>query len=396
MQVPEETQRVRPAGQQDTPTPIGDTHVMRLHLVLAVSFALAFLAGCAGKPEQFVAPNAQLGAAQVQRIYLATDRILAPDLSGTTQRGGTLSFAQYDITIPPLHEPGMVEFSQSNPNPGTSFTVASARSVSSRSELGRIVRAQAGPLGRPIDSPVEYVHGFNTAMEYAVYRHAQIAHDYGLQGPQVTFAWPSIERTLGYVRDKDSILIARDHLEELLVELTRNHQNVFVFGHSMGTQLVVETLRQLSITGQQNVLRRIGGVILVSPDIDLDLFESQHERIDPLPNPFVVMTSESDYALRFSSLLTAQPERLGSARERDRLADLDLLVLDLSGLPNARNHFLAATSPVVIDIVTSARADVLSDRFPRSGIIDVAALQAARANEARCAALDTGDGQSCM
>ena len=348
----------------------------KIAFILVVSFALAFLAGCAGAPEKFVAPNNQLGAADVQRIYLATDRVLASDLSGTTQRGGALSFAQYDITIPPIHEPGEVEFSKANPDPDTSFTVASARPLSNRSELGRIVRAQAGPLGRPIDSPVVYVHGFNTSMEYAVYRHAQIAHDYGLQGPQVTFAWPSIERTLGYVRDKDSILIARDHLEELLVELTRHNQNVFVFGHSMGTQLVVETLRQLSITGQQDVLSRIGGVILVSPDIDLDLFKSQHERIDPLPNPFVVMTSESDYALRFSSLLTAQPERLGSARDRNRLAALDLLVVDLSGLPNARNHFLAATSPVVIDIVTSARADVLAGRFPKSGIIDVAALQA--------------------
>lgn len=353
---------------------------MRVRPILVFGLALAALAACAGKPAEFVAPNALLGAADVQRIYLATDRILAPDLSGTKQRAGALSFAQYDITVPPDHQPGEVEFSATNPDPNANFTVADARGVQSLSDLGRIVRNEAGPLGRPIDSAVVYVHGFNTAMEYAVYRHAQIAHDYGLQGPQVTFAWPSIERTLGYVRDKDSILIARDHLEELLVELTRDNQNVFVFGHSMGTQLVVETLRQLSITGQRNVLSRIGGVILVSPDIDLDLFESQHERIDPLPNPFVVMTSESDYALRFSSLLTAQPERLGSARDRDRLAALDLLVLDLSGLPNARNHFLAATSPVVIDIVTSARADVLANRFPRSGIIDVAALQTAMAN----------------
>ena len=268
--------------------------------MLAVSFALALLAGCASKPEQFVAPNDQIGAAKVQRIYLATDRILSDDLSGTTQRGGALSFAQYDITVPPTHQPGEVAFSATNPDPATSFTVASARALPSLSEFGRTVRAAAGPMGRPIDSAFVYVHGFNTAMEYAVYRHAQIAHDYGLQGPQITFAWPSIERTLGYVRDKDSILIARDHLEELLVELTCTNQNVFVFGHSMGTQLVVETLRQLSITGQQNVLRRIGGVILVSPDIDLDLFEAQHERINPLPNPFVVMTSESDYGLRLS------------------------------------------------------------------------------------------------
>jgi len=369
---------------------------MKLHATLFLCLSLATLIGCAGKPEQFVAPNNAIGAADVQRIYLATDRILAPDLSGTTARSGALSFAQYDITIPPEHQPGEVEFSATNPDPTTSFTVAQSRGLSSLAGFGRTVRRESGPLDRPIDSAVVYVHGFNTSMEYAVYRHAQIAHDYGLQGPQVTFAWPSIERTLGYVRDKDSILIARDHLEELLVELTRENQNVFVFGHSMGTQLVVETLRQLSVTGQQNVLRRIGGVILVSPDIDLDLFESQHERIHPLPNPFVVMTSESDYALRFSSLLTAQPERLGSARDRDRLAALDLLVLDLSGLPDARNHFLAATSPVVIDIVTSARADVLSDRFPRSGIIDIAALQAARANEERCSVLDTADGQPCM
>ncbi|MDX5592279.1 alpha/beta hydrolase [Pseudovibrio sp. SPO723] len=353
---------------------------MNLRVTLLLCLSLSTLAACAGKPKEFVAPSAQIGTADVQSIYLATNRTVASDLSGTTQRGDALTFAQYDITIPPTHKPGKVEFSAANPDPSMSFTVANARAVPSLAALGKAVRTEAGPRGRPIDSAVVYVHGFNTSMESAVYRHAQIAHDYGLQGPQVTFSWPSIERPLGYVRDKDSILIARDHLEALLVELTRNNQKVFVFGHSMGTQLVVETLRQLSITGKKKVLSRIGGVILVSPDIDLDLFESQHERIDPLPNPFVVMTSESDYALRFSSLLTAQPERLGSARDRDRLVALDLLVLDLSGLPDARNHFLAATSPIVIDVVTSAREEVLADRFPRSGVIDVAAMQEKRIN----------------
>ena len=353
---------------------------MNVHAALFICLSFATLAGCAGGPKQFVSPNAQTGAADTQRIYLATDRVLAPDLSGTTTRGGALSFAQYDITIPPDHQPGEVEFSATNPDPNTSFTVLDRRPVQSLSDLAGYARGASGPLGRPIDSPVVFVHGFNTSMQDAVYRHAQIAHDYGLKGPQVTFAWPSIERPVGYVRDKDSILIARDHLEELLVELTRENPNVFIFGHSMGTQLVVETLRQLSITGQKDVLRRIGGVILISPDIDMDLFEAQHERIDPLPKPFVVMTSQHDYALRFSSLLTAQPERVGSAKDHARLAALDLLVLDLSGLPNARNHFLAATSPVVIEIVTSARADVLADRFPRSGFIDVAALQAGETN----------------
>lgn len=162
---------------------------MRLRSIFALSLALVFLAGCAGKPEDFVGPNAPLGLAEVKRIYLATDRLLTDNLTATTQRGGALSFALYDITVPPRHRPGEVEFSAANPDPATSFTVAGARPIESLRALGKTVRSAAGPLGRPIDGPVVYVHGFNTAMEYAVYRHAQIAHDYGLQGPQVTFAW---------------------------------------------------------------------------------------------------------------------------------------------------------------------------------------------------------------
>jgi esterase/lipase superfamily enzyme len=343
------------------------------HSEILLAIAALCLAAC-GKPEAFVTPIAPIGSADVQRIHLATDRVLTPELDGTTQRAGALSFAQYDITIPPEHQPGEVEFDPANPDPARSFTVAAAEPIATKQAFGRQVRAGAGSSRQAIDGIVVFVHGFNTALEYAVYRHAQIAHDYAWTGPQVTFTWPSIQRPLGYVRDKDSVLIARDHLEEVLTELTRGGQHVFLVGHSMGTQLVVETLRQLSITGRRDVLRRVGGVILIAPDIDLDLFEAQHERIDPLPEPFVVMTSERDYALRFSALLTAQPARLGSARDRERLAALDLLVVDLSGLPNARNHFLAATSPAVIGIVRAAREVDRSNPFPRRGIIDAAVL----------------------
>jgi len=336
--------------------------------------AWLFLAACAPEP-LFVLPNAPIGDAAVQRVYLATDRHLTDDLAGTTERADTLSFVQYDITVPPGHQPGEVEFSPTNPDPAKNFTLAKAESILTRAEFGKIVRSQIGPSGRPLDGTVIYVHGFNTSLEKAVYRHAQIAHDYGLIGPQITYSWPSIQTAFGYVRDKDSTLIARDRLEELLAEVTRDGKEVFIFGHSMGTQLVVETLRQLAITGRRDVLGRIGGVILISPDIDLDLFEAMQDRIDPFPQPFVLMISEQDYALRFSSLLTAEPERLGSARDLERLAALDLLVLDLSGLPNARNHFLAATSPLVIEIVNRVREQDATKPFPRRGIIDVSKLQ---------------------
>jgi esterase/lipase superfamily enzyme len=341
----------------------------RLSQLLACLTCL-FLVACA-TPPTFVAPSKPIAQADIQRVYLATDRRLSADLSGTTVRAGALSFAQYDITIPPVHKRGVIELSKTDPNPAKVFTVADAEKIPSIAEFGSLVRSQIGPSGRPLDGTVLYIHGFNTSMETAVYQHAQIAHDYGLIGPQVTFSWPSIQKTAGYVRDKDSILIARDHLEELIVELTRDQKKVFLFAHSMGTQLLVDTLRQMSISGREDVLRQIGGVILISPDIDMDVFEALHERIDPFPQPFVVMTTQNDYALKFSSLLTAQPERVGSAKETQRIADLGILVLDLTKLPNSRDHFLAATSPVVIDIVNRVRKADATNPFPRRGVIDV-------------------------
>ena len=134
---------------------------------------------------------------------------------------------------------------------------------------------------------VVFVHGYNNTLGSAVFRHAQMAHDFGLEGPQVTFAWASASDPLGYVHDRDSIGIARDDLEALLVALARRERRIRLVGHSMGAQLVTETLRQMSIGGEHQALARLSGVVLISPDIDVDVFRSQVERINPLPQPFV-------------------------------------------------------------------------------------------------------------
>ena len=40
----------------------------------------------------------------------------------------------------------------------------------------------------------------------------------------------------------------------------------------MGTMLVMETLRQLSLAGHDKTLRKISPLVLASPDIDVDVF----------------------------------------------------------------------------------------------------------------------------
>ena len=113
---------VRPLTRQDDRLAGGD-YMTSLRAIPLLRMSFTTLAACAGKPEEFVAPNAVIGASDVRRIYLATDRILARDLSGTTERGGALFFAQHGITTPPGHRPCEVE----------------------SSELRRNFRTQAGP-----------------------------------------------------------------------------------------------------------------------------------------------------------------------------------------------------------------------------------------------------------
>ena len=57
-----------------------------------------------------------------------------------------------------------------------------------------------------------FVHGYNNNFSEAIYRHAQIAWDYEMRGPQIHFAWPSAADPLEYTYDRDSVLIARDAL----------------------------------------------------------------------------------------------------------------------------------------------------------------------------------------
>lgn len=127
---------------------IGMSTITRLSPLLA-SFACLVLVACASPPE-FATPNAPIATADVQRVYLATDRRLSADLAGTTERAGALSFAQYDVTVPPDHKPGELELSDTNPDPARVFTVADARSIPTLGDFGSLVRSQTGPSRKPI------------------------------------------------------------------------------------------------------------------------------------------------------------------------------------------------------------------------------------------------------
>lgn len=198
-----------------------------------------------------------------------------------------------------------------------------------------------------------FIHGFNTTYPEAIYRHAQIAHDFDLVGPQITFVWPSEGKPLGYLADRDSIYIARDSLNRFLTRLCRRFQKkVALAAHSMGALLAMKTLRQ-SVIGGNPLADRLASLVLISPDIGIEVFISQASLIQSLPEQVIIIVSQEDRLLRWSQRLAGGKPRLGEGKDVEHLENMKIVVVDLSeandGDPGG--HLTAMSSPTAISFL---------------------------------------------
>lgn len=277
--------------------------------LVAVKVLLALLGGCAGDPRSVaVTPTGSAAGERTVDFLLATNRAGHPDQpSGFgANRSASLSYAHYTVTVPPRHKPGRVEMPRSVPDPGQSFTVARREDLERSAFHDRIAQGQ----GR--HDVFVYVHGYNTSFPRALYHHAQIVADARQPGTAVLFSWPSQGVLTDYTGDRDAANFSRDHLAILLTDLARDRRigRITVLGHSMGGWLTTETLRQLALTGRQDVLRRLR-VVLAAPDIDVDVFATQVAAIGPMEPPLTVLVATDDTALRVSGLLSGGRARVG-------------------------------------------------------------------------------------
>jgi esterase/lipase superfamily enzyme len=294
----------------------------------------------------------------VQRVYVATNRSPADVTPASGQafsgeRDVGMHYARFDISVPPGHEIGNIEWPAraESVNADRHFVVADARKYARAPDFLKAVEADV-PAGR--NEVVVMVHGFNVNDAEATYRLAQTAYDYQAELPVISYSWPSAGEAQGYVYDRDSVFFARDSLETLLNQLTENGQDVLLIAHSMGSQLVMETLRQMSIGGNTRPFKRISGVVLISPDIDEEVFLLQAQRIHPFPQPFSRLVSGRARLLNLSALLTGKPERLGSVRNPAHLDGLGVTVIDLTDVEGGDigGHSTAFTSPEAIRLLS--------------------------------------------
>lgn len=345
------------------------------------------LAACAPRGSVTIDPAAA-NVGDVVPVFVGTTRSLDPktDHFGSGRHEG-VDYARLDISVPPDRKLGTVPFPPryDPPDPKRDFLTTSETIYKTpatfRAALSRALRAE--PEGRR--EAVVYVHGFNNTFAEGVYRIAQISHDLDLPGVAVHYSWPSAANPLNYAYDRDSALFARDGLEKLLTEVARSGaRHILLIGHSMGSELVMEALRQMRLDGNASVLSRLAGVVLISPDIDVEVFRSEALRIGRLPQPFVIFTSARDRALALAARLTGQDHRLGNLSDVKRLADLKVTVLEVGAFSKGIGHFTAATSPALIRIlsrINDINSAYASDRSGRTGLLPGVALTVQNATQ---------------
>ncbi|MCL6283505.1 alpha/beta fold hydrolase [Ruegeria sp. 2012CJ41-6] len=326
--------------------------------VLFGLFAIV-LTACVDRSVNPIVPEAlEVGAPYT--VFVASSRAREPDGTYGFRRSDRLNLLELTVSIPPAHQPGELNFSYANPDPERQFALAGQREFASQHDFNaRVAQKLRGfdPKNREV---VIFVHGYNTTQVETAFRAAQMAHDVDIPGQLMMYSWPSRGRAYGYAYDLDSMLFARDGLESFVRQVkAAGAKRVVLVAHSMGSALTMEMLRQAELKNPGWARRTFAGVILISPDLDIDLFREQMGEITDVPQPFAILVSEKDKALGFSARLrgTADSERLGNISSIQKIADLPVEVIDTTAFSDdaASSHFVAATSPSLLAMFRAVR-----------------------------------------
>lgn len=329
-------------------------------------FVLIFgLVACNDRTAAPVVPGA-LAFGTNKTVFMGTTRAMNDAGEFGIERSANLTLLQTTVSIPPEREIGTVSDGFDKPKPQRDFVLAELERFNATTGFVSGLRAEIRGLPATNRDVTVFVHGFNNSFTDSAFRIAQLAHDLEVPGALVSYSWPSRGNPLGYEYDRDSALFARDGLADLLTAVkAAGNPNVILVAHSMGSALVMETLRQMELVQPGWTKRNLSAVILMSPDINVDVFRSQFKTIAAVPDPFVVIVSRKDRILRLSSRLRGEKTQLGNIENAEAVSDLPITVLDVSAFTDRKsgNHFVAGGSPALIQLLR--RSPDLDEQFLR-------------------------------
>ena len=324
----------------------------RTRRILTLSaISIAFVLGaCAGRPSQGVlVPTAAVEGTSLVPIFAATTRQRSTTDPGemfSGERAADVSYAAITVSIPPdaSRKIGDVQWPTSLPaDPRVNFTTVSADYIDKQAFAASIA-AYAKRTGR--SKVLVFVHGFNNRFDDAVYRFAQIVQDSKAPVIPVLFTWPSRGqlRLRAYTYDRESANYSRDALESLLGTLASypSVTEISLLAHSMGNWVAMEAMRGRSIRQTPAFIRndKLKNALLVAPDVDVDVFRTQIQRMGAARPRIALFVSQDDDALSLSKTIWGDVPRLGDidpAQEpyRTELGRDKILVFDLTRIATA-------------------------------------------------------------
>jgi esterase/lipase superfamily enzyme len=345
------------------------------HLPILVIALL--LAGCGPRGGITLYPAAaEVGTVESVLIASSRERVEGQPVY-TRGRSETLSFSRFEVSVPPQRAVGTVTFPDSYPpDPLTDFVTVGAHALRDEDAFVAAIDQKLASDPDNDGTATVFVHGYNTNFAEGLYRHAQLQYDYDSHAATVHFAWPSAATATGYVYDQDSALFSRQSLERTLAAMSRSNATRFnVIAHSMGAFLTMDTLAIMARSGRYaDFFDRVNAVLLLSPDIEVDVFRSQARPVLAEGVPIFVVVSTRDRALLISARIRGSVDRLGSIASKEELGDVEVTVIDLSNVEagGGLGHFAIANSPELIGLLRGFREagiDVLGSES-QQGVIE--------------------------
>ena len=296
------------------------------------------------------------------QLFIASTRKGEHGAAAQTLSGDGVHYALDILTIPPGHRAGSVEEPMwGAANARDHIVLAEERTLDADEFANELASHVSGRIGVNRDVMI-FVHGFNTPLDEARERAAQIVADSRFGGVALLFTWPTKQDLLGYVSDKDNAMASRDAMQSVLQDIaaTPGVGQVHVLAHSMGGWLAMEALRQEAISGDRDLAGHLGEIMLASPDIDMDVFAAQMARLRPAK--VTVFATANDRALSISSAIAQSRQRVGAMNpskpeDRERLEALGAKVYDLSKFSDGFiDHGAYADAPDVLHAIGAQMA----------------------------------------
>jgi len=168
-----------------------------------------------------------------------------------------------------------------------------------------------------------FVHGFHNSFDDAAFTMAELWHFLGRYGVPIVYTWPAGHPGIfGYTYDRESSEFTVYHLRQLIEFIASfpEVEKLNVIGHSRGTDVVVNSLRELTIKvravgNDPKKELKLHNVVLAAPDLDAQVAGQRiiGDYLAWSADRFTVYASPEDNAIGWSRKLFDSPSgRIGN------------------------------------------------------------------------------------